>query len=842
MRKICLFLAAFLLVSLVPALSPVPVQAAEIKVNGLFETVSGGVPTGWTATGGTVTADSSDPFEGNYAMKLEGSGSAEASASAALSPGTGYTVAFVYKTTGAVSPAVAAVFDTGTDTAALEAGDGTWQEYQKEIEMPEDAAEATICFSFTGSGALYIDRLEIWQTEEIADGGLETLWSFYQSTSVTPGSEDIIAGTLDTNETDGSGCFKIQNTLSGANPYFMTTVNNISSGAEYVISVDIKSKMTASSAKSGIKIQGIGAVYDQMEMSYANTDGAWQRVSFVYAPTNGITRFQLLLRLYGTGEAWFDNLSVRRIKKDDSFVSNPESLFFYGDENTGAVYVEMLTVYSPAKGGKIRVELMDGETSLWSGSEPVDSEVKVEFPISLMEVPPPASYVRDTDGNITEIVPSPAKAYTLKVQYVTAGGSLVAEKTHTIRRYNRPTYLTKDGEFIKNGEKVLPVVGYHLTVDDIPRLSELGVTVVQSAASGSPAKIQTLLDTAEKYGVKVLVPLYESMVPAAHEKNIERTKRAIRLFHDHPALFGWMVQDEPRPADQETTEMYELLQASYELIRSHDPDHPVYICECYATSFVWSGQCCDILAIDPYPDARERIERVYTETVQAVEAVRGKKPVYNILQAWQWTAGWLPTSDEMRNMAYLALLGGADGLGYYPVHDSDGNMFLQPFYDGVNTFATKEQPLVVGKDFSVTETDQAYFGCFREDGVLYVAAASRSTSAAEVTFDTGVYGEVRAISGSAAKDGTVLTISLPALGAALLAVCADGVFVQGEKVSEVQKGEKCTFYSDSESTAMAALYEKNGELAALLFPGDSFTAPSAMTVKTFKWDNMRPAA
>ncbi len=842
-RKISLLLSFSLLCSLFPAFSPVPVMAAALDVNGLFETVQNGAPMGWTATGGTLSADDTDPYEGNYALKISGSDTYSASRAGSLSPGTDYTASFCYKVTGSAVPVFSVTYtgDNAVESVSPEAGDGMWQTCLHTFTTPSAITAATLSFSGQGSGTVYIDRFELWKTEEISDGGLENLWSFYQSAAgVTPGETDIIEGALDTNETDGSKCFKIQNTLSGANPYFMKTVNDISSGAEYLISVDIKSELTASSAKSGIKIQGVGApANDQLEMSYADTGGAWQRISFVYSPVNGTTRFQLLLRLYGTGEAWFDNLSVRRTKKDDSIVSNPESLFFYGDEAVGTTYAELTTVYAPAKGGKIRVELLDGTMSLWTGSEAITSKVGVDFPISLMEIPPSATYVRDADGNITSINAFPAKPYTLRVQYVTAGGSLITEKTHTIRRYNRPTYLTKTGEFIKNGEKVLPVVGYHSMNEDLSRLSELGITVVQSSASGSPDKIKEKLDEAQKYGVKVLVPLYEYMVPAGHERNIENTKRAIRMFHDHPALFGWMVMDEPRPASREDTEMYALLQASYDLIRSHDPDHPVYICECYPSSFVWSGQCCDILALDPYPDYRDRIERVYNETVAAVEAVHGKKPVYNILQAWQWTSGWLPTSDEMRNMAYLAMLGGAVGLGYYPVHDADGNMFTQPFYSGVNSFATEEQPLVLGKTFTVTETDEAYFGTFRQDGVLYVAAASRSASAAEVTFDTGLYGAVHAISGSGTMEGTELTIPLPALGAALLAVCVEGVAVRGEKVTEVKKGESCTFYSDSAYTAMAALYVEN-ELVELLLPGETVTASADMTIKTFTWDGMKP--
>ncbi len=789
-KNISLLLVCCLIFTFTAFFAPIETKAAlNISINGMFESVTSGIPSGWTQTSGQLDADSSDPYEGNYAMKVSGTTEFCASRNISLSANTTYMMSFAYKTSDEVTPLVKISSSDGNEILSQTFKKSTkWKTCQYEFTTPATISDFTLSFSATGSGDLYIDRLEMWQSEQLYGGEMENLneWTFYLSNpGTTMTEEDVIKASLDTNGKTGS-CIKIENTVVGANPYLWKNVGNIYGETVYQISADVKSTGLTDKGGVGFKISGFGDASNSMEHTIPDTGGEWQNISFNFTPVAGVNRIHVMPRLYGPGTAWFDNIHVRRVKNSESIISAPESLFFYSDEEIGTEYLNFIDNYAIAAGSKVRTKIYDGPFTVWENTCDSTQKLEIDFPLSVLTAPKKPTYTRDENNVITEIIPSPAISYTLVVEYVSAGGSVISSKYHTICKYDRPTYLTKNGDFVKNGEKVLPVVGYHAPYEDIPRLSEIGVTVIQSAASKSTAKIQQMLDEAQKYGVKVLVPLYEHMVPAGHELNIELTKQAIRMFHDHPALFGWMVQDEPRPASHETDEMYQLLQDSYNLIRSYDPDHPIYICECDSASLIESGQCCDILAVDPYPNELRLIENVYSMTVSAVQAVHGKKPIYNILQAWEWTGGWEPNADEIRNMAYLAMLGGAKGLGYYPVHDSAGNMFEQPLYEGAKLFAEKEQPVLLGNTFDVTTTTDAFIGKLQSGKNIYLLVASRADAEKTITFDAGVSGGLTTTyGGTATLNGTIVSATIPAHGAVLC--CIDtSILVSNGSFEEVQ--------------------------------------------------------
>lgn len=842
-KNIILLLVCCFIFTLIPITTQIDTKAAlSLSVNGMFESVANGIPSGWIQSSGQLSTDPIDPYEGIYAMKISGTTELCASRNISLSANTTYMMTFAYKTSGDISPLVKISSSGGNELLKQTfKKSNKWKTCQYEFTTPASFTAPVLNFCASGSGDLYIDRLEVWQSEQLYGGDMENLkeWVFYLSNpGTTMTDEDVIEATLDPNGKTGN-CIKIVNTVVGANPYLWKNVGNIYGETVYQISADVKSMGITDNGGVGFKISGFGDASNSMEYTIGDTGGEWQNISFNFIPVAGVNRIHVMPRLYGPGTAWFDNVHVRRVKNSESIISAPESLFFYSDEETGAEYLTFTDNYTIATGSKVMTRIYDGPSVIWENISAPKQNMKIEFPLSVLTAPKKPTYKRDENNVITEIVPSPALSYTITVEYVSAGGSVISSKYHTICKYDRPTYLTKNGDFIKNGEKVIPVVGYHAPFEDIPRLAEIGVTVIQSAASKSTAKIQQVLDEAQKYGVKVLIPLYEHMVPAGHEKNIELTKQAIKLFHDHPALFGWMVQDEPRPASHETDEMYQLLQDSYNLIRSYDPDHPIYICECDSASLIESGQCCDILAVDPYPNELRLIENVYSMTVSAVNAVHGKKPVYNILQAWEWTGGWEPNADEIRNMAYLAMLGGAKGLGYYPVHDSAGNMFEQPLNDGVKLFAEKEQNILLGNSFSTSKTNDAYIGTFQDGNNNYILVASRADSERTILFDTGVEGGLSVVAGGTASiNGTEVSVTVPAHGAVLCIISTHCFAVENNIVSSIKSGETGRFYStNSTGRNFAALYNSDGRLMHLLLPGMSITVNKDMTVKLFRLNN-----
>jgi len=92
----------------------------------------------------------------------------------------------------------------------------------------------------------------------------------------------------------------------------------------------------------------------------------------------------------------------------------------------------------------------------------------------------------------------------------------------------------------------------------------------------------------------------------------------------------------------------------------------------------------DVTAPYLYPVPYEPIRSVGAAVERAYTATEGKKPLLPILQLFVWNAkDRYPTPAELKCMVYLALIHGANGIGYYSYNYVDGK---------TGTNIAKEQP------------------------------------------------------------------------------------------------------------------------------------------------------
>jgi hypothetical protein len=114
-----------------------------------------------------------------------------------------------------------------------------------------------------------------------------------------------------------------------------------------------------------------------------------------------------------------------------------------------------------------------------------------------------------------------------------------------------------------------------------------------------------------------------------------------------------------------------------------DPLHPTASVIYRPESFGDYASASDILMTDPYPIPHRPLT-VVSESVRAArEAVRDRKPVWAIIQAFNWgdvsqearRIGWArwPTYAEERCMAHLAVINGANGILFYGYGGSNHN-------------------------------------------------------------------------------------------------------------------------------------------------------------------------
>ncbi len=756
MKKSVVFIITIFVLSL---LAPfVGVRAASF-VNGGFETANSSNPEGWTADGGNfgsaLVLSSTDPAEGTQSLCITADRPTTAIQTVPVTPQKRYVFSGYYRIELLSDKGNVAVYTACNNEAnsvgeTITEAENTWKRFSFSFITESTVTSCTISLSVTG-GTAYFDGITFSESGILLNG------SFANKTSDGYPTDWHTSDGWEALDSTGAAFFScISDGYSGnavsirnlyadqsgivpekRNPYIRQSVI-CESSAEYILSGYFRADAAASVV---IKVENYADRTNFASKNHSLTgDSSWKPFSIPIVTAENETQFNLLFRILGKGQVAFDEISL--FYKGQSGATllriEPEDIFAYENKQNGKATITLMD--DAAQGSRITLSLLDGNTTLFSMDATANDSVTFSYDNTKMQ----------------EL----GKGYTLLTQLRTAGGSVLDEASETIYRYARPSHLNKDGMFTDHsGNIVKPVIAYHVPVADYEKLAEIGVNVVQCIyTSAYPDAIAEALDKAESLGLYLMIPLYADMKPAGSPENRERTLACIERFKDHKALYAWMVMDEPQPMYDE---MYEALKASYKLIRDADPAHPIYICECNPKSYALSGRCCDILCIDPYPDTLSNIDRVYSDTVLALEATNFEKPVYNLLQAWQWNTDWTPSAHQLRQMIYQAILAGAKGFGYYPIRDSSSTMYTLPLWNGAASFSRFEKdPLLTafwhGKAPDVQKTDTYLYAESKE----FIFALNRTDTEITLEIPTVLSGNPIILNGDAIAEKTIGGISL----------------------------------------------------------------------------------
>ena len=223
-----------------------------------------------------------------------------------------------------------------------------------------------------------------------------------------------------------------------------------------------------------------------------------------------------------------------------------------------------------------------------------------------------------------------------------------------------PQRIRADHSVSLPGRTFFPLTIYHVFPEDFATAAEIGFNIVvprgpsmrfmgMGSGAAGIADIKECLDEGKRRNLLLMI---EANTVFGHVGRVQ-------LFRAHPALFGWMAFDEPWGS-------LEKVQESYNIVKLLDPDSPVYCVQNNTTRFAETAEGADILAADAYPIPNVSLRDVSDRTAAAVRAVGGMKPVWTILPQY---GRKLPTLQEMRCMAYLAVIAGANGLGVYAWDD-----------------------------------------------------------------------------------------------------------------------------------------------------------------------------
>ncbi len=519
----------------------------------------------------------------------------------------------------------------------------------------------------------------------------------------------------------GNTAIKIS-TDSDNNPWVRQKVENVIPGMEYQASYWIRaSYLSGMGFAFKFEWHDANGTYMETELSdqvvgYVSltTGEHWYHFVQTIEPPLGAASVMIYPRLYGAGTIYIDDVSFYRSGEAERFNIDLDEYFCYTDNESNHAYATPNLVFYPELAtGYANFRLMDGETVLRevTGVPVMAGKARFKF------------YTADLIEK--------QKPYTVEATLFDANGASCGTKKEVVYRYDRPTVLDKDGNYIMNGEIFHPVFAYHVDPKYYPRMKELGVNVIQGQST------KETLDAAWENGLYVLAQLYNSvdgvLSAAGSDALVERTRERVTNLKDHPALYGWMIMDEPYNNDRDPLPE---LRNSYIEVRNIDPVHPVYSVE-DGENFAQVSKCVDLFAIDPYPRGQHNPATFVAERgVGAKAGGLGVKPVYNVIQMFLY-GGYYPTDDELRSMFYQVFLAGGHALGVYEI---DQTLAGKPVFEVEGTYNTfkawAEKELddtydfFIDRDYPVfneQKTADVWSISYPKDGKLRVIALNQHT-------------------------------------------------------------------------------------------------------------------
>lgn len=765
-----------------------------------------------------------------------------------------------------------------TDYIDVISSGGQWKTIEHSLHATGTTVNVELTFELIwhGVGTVYWDDANI-KYYLIEDIPLDT---------PAPAGTDLMASR--NGACDASGYWK---TSPSSTSYVNRTSSFSKSGTAYAIS-----PYTAQSAYIYQSITGleIGATYEfrfwtlmtlpirylELKLEFYNSSGSqfdqavfkpscevvgqWTEQSASFTVPDTTKSMSAFFRVYGAGgEAFYDEISLRKIQDATPVYFQTDEIYYYKELTEGKIKLPVNTsAYKNFDTWTADASIRDSKGNLVFSAEDVpftSADVSIPFPLSKLD--------------------DPDEAYTVSCTVLDGGTVLKTFSEKIYRCFSRPTMMTEDGRFIKDGKPFYPVIAYRAQ-GRTGTAKARGVNVIQLETNYllDPDKMKTKLDELYSDGLYALVNLYNNMKPAAHPDNYEAAKTAIQTFKNHPAVFGWYVMDEPI-GNLGHGNYEDLMLESYKLVRENDPVHPVYAVEMFASYFETMSKYVDVLGIDNYP-YKQSVALSYTQTGLAEArkhlAYKGKA-VITVLQFFNRNEGgtapshdYFPSASEMRNMIYQSFLGDASGFGFYsfgytvegvPVYDTETGMMLQ-------TFKNEEQSTLfdVFRDFSCKKdgnsTETGEWMRFDKGAKQYYVLRNKSASSVfAVTVDTGLTEYGARVIGSASNgtvqkgSGSSLTLSVPKSGAAVFEVKSTEVllpensllFLKDNEITEaVTPGAYTAVYTGAESDAMliVARYLKTDNILNLVDidfgdkGGVSVTVPddgNAYLLSAFVW-------
>jgi len=562
----------------------------------------------------------------------------------------------------------------------------------------------------------------------------------------------------------GTAGLRISTALANRNPW-----------VRQIVQIEEKTEYKLAAWMRGAGVQGTGAgfkleFYKGNAVTSANNlnfdqtfitapselTGDWEYYEYGFTAPEEAAWVVVYARLYGTGTLDMDEISFTLERERSRIDLETDSIFYYTGMASGTVKADFyLHQGDPAR---YRVEATIAPET---GGTPVavSDATYTDQPLTMTFNP----------GLLVKQQP-----YRVVVRLLDDSQQEIARETERIFRFDRPSMLREDGTLLVDNEPFFPVMAYHVALRDYPYVVEAGVNVVQGNGTNNREQLQSMLDAALQNGIRLAVPLYYQMKV---QENMELIETFVTEFRNHPALFAWMVMDEPALHHKTKEELVE----AYRLVRTLDPVHPVYMVEALPGSYSFTEKVTDIFATDVYPIPRNPISIVGERVALAKQLAGEHQPVMNVMQAMYNPPNWpvLTTIEQVRNMIYQSLASGAQGMGYYSFNENGfvlRNSALWPGLVGIRQEIERIGEIVTSME--IADSGQAadmQWRLWQDGGEYYAAVVNTGSTGTEATIPLAGSGyEAVLLYGDTYKEtvntGDSLTVILEPLQALLYRV------------------------------------------------------------------------
>ena len=550
----------------------------------------------------------------------------------------------------------------------------------------------------------------------------------------SPGGHNAVVSDAYNHTENGSKSLYMENYINSEHGDFRPNLyyNRVSlvPGAKYQISTWILAPEAGTAADfcyTMIMTKSDGTTDQKKRHLGVKTYGWWREFIFEFevpSDSENVTTTVVLTSMNDTMRFYIDDVTLYMVERPPHANIETDEMFYYTEWERGTVSADAFPSYvSALEGGRADFAFLDkdGETVLASSSVPYENgKADYEFSLDLME--------------------DKGEAYFVTAEIYNASGEFLQEGRETVYRYDRPTYMGADGVFRKNGKEYNIVNGSGVTTELLeadPRLG--GVTVVRLVSDGTT--LLSKMDKAHEMGLLCLIGLYGTQ-NGGHESMIENTVQMVNTYKDHPALFGYHVQDEPYQKGNSE----EDLARAYKTIRDLDPNHVVYLDDSVEGGYSYLFRYADYVDIDYYGGADAESGKIFKQKMTAAyKASKGRKPFGLMQQAFR-NNGYLPTADELRNFAYQSFFAGATGLSYHSLGldgtDGENSVYMDsPEWDELcEKWAPFEQGFLFDafvndkyEALSAFTDDAADYRTFKDGDVLYAVVYNRKkTESSEV--------------------------------------------------------------------------------------------------------------